>query len=200
MNKFKTSNRIKLFVVSAPSGCGKTTIVREILKRHPEFRFSVSVTTRKNRDNETNGKDYYFVSKETFEKMIKENQLIEWQKIYDDYYGTPVAEIEKAEDAGVPILFDIDVLGALNIKKKFPENTVLIFIDVPSIDVLVSRLQNRKTEDSDIIKKRLERVEMEMKQKSLFDYIVVNDNLNVAVNEVENIINNHIKQEEKYVS
>ncbi|RCK75941.1 MAG: Guanylate kinase [Ignavibacteriae bacterium] len=192
MNNSRTLNNIKLLVISAPSGCGKTTIVQEILKRHPEFYFSISATTRKKREYEIDGKDYYFISKSEFEKMIQQNELIEWQKIYDDYYGTPVSEIKKAEKNGKSIVFDIDVLGALNIKKKFPNDTVTIFIDVPSLEVLVERLKNRKTENEETLRKRLERVEMEMKQKEFFDYIVINDDLSKAVNEVENIINKQI--------
>lgn len=192
MNNSRTLNNVKFLVISAPSGCGKTTIVQEVLKRHPEFYFSISATTRKKREHETDGKDYYFISKSSFEKMIQENQLIEWQKIYDDYYGTPVSEIQKAMENGKTIIFDIDVLGALNIKKKFPENTVTIFIDVPNKEVLVERLKNRKTEDEQTLSKRLERVEMEMKQKKYFDFIVINDELSKAVNEVENIIKKQI--------
>lgn len=185
-----------LIVISAPSGCGKTTIVREILKKYPEFYFSISATTRKKRENEIDGKDYYFITHQEFEKMIKQDELVEWQKIYDDYYGTPVSEINKATENGKTILFDVDVLGALNIKKKFPEKAITIFIDVPNIEVLIERLKNRKTESVDTLKKRLERVDMEMKQKNLFDYIVINDDLSKAVSEVEKIINKHKNKEE----
>lgn len=196
MNKYKISSNIKLIIISAPSGCGKTTIAREILKRHPEFYFSVSATTRQKRDNEVDGKDYYFITKNEFEKMIEQDELIEWQKIYDDYYGTPVSEIQKGSENSTAIIFDIDVLGALNIKKKFPDNTITIFIDVPSVEVLKDRLKNRKTEDEETFRKRIERIEMEMKQKEFFDFIVINDDLSKAVNEVEKIINNNLIKEE----
>lgn len=178
----------KLIVISAPSGCGKTTIVREILKIHPEMNFSISATTRPKRENEIDGKDYYFITKDEFEKRIKENGLVEWQKIYDDYYGTLAEEVEKSLKANKSIIFDIDVLGALSIKKRYTDDSVIIFIDVPSFEVLKERLRNRKTENDETFKKRLDRVEMEMKQKKNFDYTVVNDDLQKAVERVNEII------------
>jgi guanylate kinase len=178
----------KLIVISAPSGCGKTTIVHEILKKYPDMNFSVSATTRKKRDIEVHGKDYFFVTKEEFEKRIAENKLAEWQKIYDDYYGTLVDEVDKSIKSGKSIIFDIDVLGALSIKKRYPENSVIIFIDIPNIEVLKERLRNRKTESEETFQKRLSRVEMEMKQKSQFDFVVINEHLQKAVEEVDEII------------
>src|ERR1043166_6684039 len=148
----------KLFVISAPSGCGKTTIAREILKRHPEVVFSVSATTRKKREKEIHGKDYFFLAKEEFENKIRNGELIEWEEIYGDYYGTLKSEIDAGLNAGRSILFDVDVKGALSIKKKYPNDTVLIFIDPPSVEILTERLTNRKTEDPETIRKRLERV------------------------------------------
>lgn len=182
----------KLIVVSAPSGCGKTTIVKEILKNHPEFYFSVSATTRAKRNNETDGKDYYFITKEEFLKHIENDTLIEWQKIYDDYYGTLVSEVDKSFAHGKSVVFDIDVLGALSIKKKYPEDSILIFIDVPNMDILKERLKNRQTESPETLKKRIDRFEMEMKQKTLFDYIVINDKIQKAVDEVEKIISDKL--------
>ncbi len=182
----------KLIVVSAPSGCGKTTIVKEILKNHPEFHFSVSATTRAKRNTETDGKDYYFITKEEFQKHIENDTLIEWQKIYDDYYGTLVSEVDKSFVCGKSVVFDIDVLGALSIKKKYPEDSMLIFIDVPDMNILKERLKNRKTESPETLKKRIDRVEMELEQKTLFDYIVINDQLQLAVDEVEKIISNNL--------
>lgn len=182
----------KLIVVSAPSGCGKTTIVKEILKNHPEFYFSVSATTRTKRNDETEGKDYYFITKDEFQKHIENNTLIEWQIIYDDYYGTLVSEVDKSFARGKSIVFDIDVLGALSIKKKYPEDSILIFIDIPDMNVLIERLKNRQTESAETFKKRIDRVEMEMKQKSLFDYIVINDRLQKAVDDIQKIISNKL--------
>lgn len=178
----------KLFVISAPSGCGKTTIARKILRIHPEIDFSVSATTRPRRNAEIHGKDYFFTTKEEFESYINEDKLVEWQKIYDYYYGTLKEEVRKSLDAGRSIIFDIDVLGALSIKKYFPVETILIFIDVPNHDVLIQRLKNRQTENEETMKKRIARVEMEFTKKNNFDYVVLNDDLQKAVEEVNNII------------
>jgi guanylate kinase len=178
----------KLLVISAPSGCGKTTIVHEILKLHPEMNFSVSATTRPKRKTEIDGKDYHFITKAEFEKKINEDGLVEWQKIYDDYYGSLVDEVENSLKANKSIIFDIDVLGALSIKKRYPKDSVIVFIDVPSIEVLKERLRNRKTENEETFKKRLDRVEMEMKQKINFDFIVVNNDLQKAVKNVNKIV------------
>ncbi len=182
----------KLFVISAPSGCGKTTIAREILRIHPEIDFSVSVTTRPRRSTEIHGKDYFFTTKEEFESNITEDKLVEWQKIYDHYYGTLKEEVKKSLDAGSSIIFDIDVLGALSIKKYFPKETILIFIDVPNQDVLIQRLKDRKTENEETMKKRIARVEMEFAKKNNFDYVILNDNLQKAVEEVHKIIKKSI--------
>lgn len=184
----KAIHKKRLIIISAPSGCGKTTIVREILKKHPELHFSVSATTRTKRLNEVDGRDYYFLSKEQFEKYIEENKLVEWEKIYDDYYGTLVEEIENALAAGKLIIFDIDVLGALSIKKRYQDDAMSIIIDVPNIDLLKERLKNRDTESEETFQKRLSRVEMEFDKKKYFDYVIVNDELDKAVNEVNEII------------
>jgi len=137
--------KTKLIAISAPSGCGKTTIAHEILKRHPELTFSVSATTRRKRDEEIHGKDYYFLTCEEFEEKILKGELIEWEKIYDDYYGTLHSEVERAKSENKSILFDIDVKGALSIKQQYPKDTVLIFIKPPSIDSLKQRLINFKS-------------------------------------------------------
>ena len=184
----------KLFVISAPSGCGKTTIAREILKRHPEILFSVSATTRTKREHETEGRDYFFVTKVEFDKKIKNDELIEWELIYGDYYGSLKREVENALRRGKSILFDVDVKGALSIKKKYPHDVVLIFIQPPSIEVLTQRLMNRKTEDSATLQKRLERVPMELELGKEFHYSVVNDVLPTAVNNVDAIIIDSLRE------
>jgi guanylate kinase len=178
----------KLIVVSAPSGSGKTTIARSILHRHPEIVFSVSATTRPRRAHEADGRDYFFVEREEFERMIRAGELIEWETIYGDYYGSLKRQVDDAVTSGRSILFDIDVKGALAIKAKYPNDAVLIFVKPPSVDVLIERLRNRRTESTVAIDRRLERVPMEMSAAEQFDYVVVNDDLQTAIQEVDEIV------------
>ncbi len=184
--------RGKLIVVSAPSGAGKTTIVKAILAKHPSLLFSVSATTRPIRPGEVDGKDYFFLSRQEFERRIGIGQLVEWEEIYGNLYGTLRTEVDKALSAGKTMLFDIDVKGALSIKQQYPADAVLIFIRPPSIDVLRSRLSNRKTEDEATLTRRLDRVPMELRMQDQFDFHVVNDDLQTAVGEVEAIIAQHV--------
>lgn len=180
-----------LYVIAAPSGTGKTTIVKEILKNNPEIIFSVSATTRKKRENETNGKDYFYFSKEEFENKIKEGDLIEYEVLFSgDYYGTLRSFIEDNIKKKKDVIFDIDVNGALNIKKIYGKDSVLIFVMPPDIETLKERLKKRATESTEQINERIKRVDLEIGKKNDFDYIVVNDNLEKAVNEVQKIINN----------
>jgi len=185
----------KLIVISAPSGCGKTTIVREILRRHPEMKFSVSATTRTQRKGEIDGKDYFFLTKDEFEQRIKRGELVEWEHIYSDYYGTLKSEVDRALSTSTSMLFDIDVKGALSVKKKYPEEAILIFIQPPSFEILRQRLANRKTESEDVVRRRMERVPMELEKGKEFDHRVVNDNLQTAVDEVEEIISRAMRRE-----
>lgn len=178
----------KLIVISAPSGCGKTTIAREILRRHPEMQFSVSATTRPRREHEEHGKDYFFLTTDEFKKKIEQNALAEWEQIYGNYYGTLKSEIESALQNGRSMLFDVDVKGALSIKKLYSHDAVLIFIKPPSIEVLTERLKNRNTETPETIRKRLERVPMELGKANEFDHAVINDELTKAVNAVDAIV------------
>ena len=178
----------KLIVVSGPSGCGKTTIAREILRRHPGMQFSVSATTRPMRPGETDGVDYYFLTRAAFEEKLAQGELAEWEQIYDDFYGTPNSEIHHALNAGRSIILDIDVKGALAIRKKYPANSLLIFISPPSLDVLRTRLMNRKTESAEALRKRLERVAMELGLAKEFDRTIVNDELAAAVRQADEII------------
>jgi guanylate kinase len=181
-------NRGKLIVVSAPSGAGKTTIVKAILAKYPSLLFSVSATTRPIRSGETEGRDYFFLPREEFERRIKAGQLVEWEEIYGNLYGTLKSEVDKALSAGKTMLFDIDVKGAISIKRHYPSDAVLIFVKPPSFEVLRSRLLNRKTEDEATIKRRLHRVPMELETGNQFDYQVVNNDLQTAVQEVEQIV------------
>ena len=178
-----------LFVISAPSGAGKTTIVRELLKIHNDLIFSISATTRNRRGTEVDGKDYFFISKEAFRDKIKNNELVEYENVYkDDYYGTLKSFIDESLNEGKNVIFDIDVKGALSIKKLYTDKAVLIYIMPPDVETLKTRLINRATENQEDIQTRISRFDMELKQKGLFDYVVVNKELPTAVNEANNII------------
>lgn len=183
-----------IFVVSAPSGAGKTTIVKNVLSSLPELSFSISVTTRAKRGNENDGVDYHFISEEEFLKRIEKNDFIEWEKFYDYYYGTPKGLIEEKVKRGISVLLEVDVKGALNIKAIYPE-AILIYIFPPSFEVLVERLKSRKTEDENDLRKRIERAKMELSLRGKFDYLVENKDLNNAVSEVKSIIKRIITKE-----
>jgi len=180
--------RGKLIVVSAPSGSGKTTIVKALLAKYPSMLFSVSGTTRPKRDIEVEGKDYFFLPRREFERLVANGELVEWEEIYGNLYGTLKREVDKALASGKIMLFDIDVKGGLSIKRKYPDDSVLIFIRPPSIEVLETRLRNRKTEDEATFKRRMERVSMELGLASQFDFQVVNDDLQTAITEVDKIV------------
>ncbi len=177
----------KIFVVSAPSGTGKTTLVKNILRSFPEMAFSISSTTRKKRENENDGIDYHFITEKEFLKKIDENDFIEWEKFYDYYYGTPKRFIEERINSGINVLMEVDVKGALRIKAIYPD-AILIYISPPSFEVLVERLKNRKTEDENDLIKRIERAKMELSHKDKFDYLIVNKDLNIAVSELKSLI------------
>lgn len=186
----KFDNTVKqLIVLSAPSGAGKTTIAREILSRHPaEVIFSVSATTRPMRAGERDGVDYYFLSREKFEELIASGALIEHEEIFGNYYGTPKSEVQRAKLMGKSLLFDIDVKGGLSIRRLFPKESLLIFIAPPDMQTLEARLRTRMTESDATIARRLERAQMEMSMADQYDQMVVNDDLERAVREVEEII------------
>ncbi len=158
------------------------------MRRHPEIEFSVSATTRSQRPEEQEGKDYFFLTQEEFKSKIHRRELVEWELIYDDYYGTLKSEIDRALRSGKRMVFDVDVKGALSIKRNYPRETVLIFIKPPSMEVLKQRLARRKTESEASLQKRLERVPMELAQERNFDFSVVNDDISYAVQEVESIV------------
>jgi guanylate kinase len=184
----------KLIVISAPSGCGKTTIAKAILEKYPTMLFSVSATTRSQRDDEVNGRDYFFLTKHEFEDRIRTGDLVEWEEIYGNYYGTLKSEIYRALNNGFSMIFDVDVKGALSIRRHFPNDSVLIFIKPPSMEVLKKRLENRKTENPETLKRRLDRVPMELDQGSQFDFQVINDDLSKAIAEVDKTIQESLKQ------
>lgn len=190
MEKIKGS----IIAVSAPSGAGKTTIVRKILKDIPELVFSVSATTRKRREEEKEGVHYYFISEDEFKKKIENNEFIEWEKFYDYYYGTYKSVVDNAINSGKSILLEVDVKGALSLKSIYPES-VLIYIVPPSFDELVNRLKNRNTEDETDFQKRIERAEMELEQKDKFDYFIENIQLETAMLKTEKLIRKIISKE-----
>jgi guanylate kinase len=182
----------KLIVISAPSGCGKTTIVKRILNEFPNLYFSISATTREKRENETDGVEYFFISKDDFEKKIAENDFIEWNEHFGNKYGTLKSNIQSQIDAGKDIIFDLDVNGALNLK-KYNSDSVLIFIKAPSMQTLRERLLKRGTESENTIQIRLKRAQEETEKSRFFDHIVINDILENAIDEIKNIINTLLK-------
>ena len=184
--------RGKLIVISAPSGSGKTTIAKEIMKLNPSLGFSVSATTRAKRETETDGRDYFFLSDPEFKQRVERGDFVEWEEVYPGkLYGTLKAEVEKLLSGGHDILFDLDVKGGLSIKKQFPE-ACLIFIRPPSFSVLKQRLEGRQTEDGATVAKRLERVPLELELGKQFEHQVVNDGLQQAINEVQTIVEKHL--------
>lgn len=182
----KTHKSGIIFVISAPSGTGKTTICEGLLKTLDDLKMSVSHTTRKPRTGEKTGVDYHFVDEQTFHKMIENDEFVEWAEVYGNFYGTSKRAINDILNSGHDVLLDIDIQGAKNIKRIYPES-VLIFILPPSIYELEQRLINRK-EDRAVIRKRLSKAVDEISQYELYDYIVINDNLERAIKEILSII------------
>lgn len=181
-----------LFVVSAPSGSGKTTILKEILKNNEDIIFSVSATTRDKRPGEINGKDYFFLTMDEFKAKIEKNQFIEYEKIFDgNYYGTLKEFVDIHLKERKDLLFDLDVLGALSVKRCYPDSSVLIFIRPPDRNEVKARLLKRKTESKEQIEKRLSRFDIEMAKMKDFNYIITNDNLDLAVKQLQEIINKY---------
>jgi guanylate kinase len=185
----------KLIVFSAPSGSGKTTIVRHLLGLdHLNLEFSISATSREKRGEEVDGKDYYFLSTEAFKSKIKSDAFLEWEEVYrDNFYGTLKTEVERIWAKGKHVIFDIDVSGGLRIKRKFPEQTLAIFVKPPSIDELKIRLKNRKTESEDKINMRVAKASAELATAPLFDVIIENDILENALKKAETLVGNFVK-------
>jgi len=179
----------KLIVLSSPSGGGKTTIARELMKKYPSIKFSISATTRYPRKNEISGKDYYFITKDEFKKKIDNNEFVEYEEIFGNYYGTLKTEIERELNLNNLLIFDIDIKGAYSIKRIFPDETLLIFLVPPDLEVLEDRLRGRSTETEDQISNRLLRAKMEIDAAQNFDYIVVNDILSDTFTKVDEIVN-----------
>lgn len=185
----------KIIAISAPSGTGKTTIIRRVLKDIPGLEFSVSATTRKPRENEVNGVHYFFIGEEEFRAKIEKNEFIEWEKFYDYYYGTFKSEVENAVNDGKSIILEVDVKGALSLKSIYPES-VLIYIVPPSFEELVTRLKNRNTESEEDLQKRIDRAQMELGLKDRFDFTIENNDLETAVSEAESLVKKIISKGE----
>ncbi len=181
----------KLVVISAPSGAGKTTIARAMLDRFPSLSFSVSATTRPRRETEIDGRDYFFLSRQEFERRVAAGEFVEWEEIYGDCYGTLKAEVARAAREGRGLLFDIDVKGGLSIKRQYA-HALLIFLRPPDLAVLRLRLQNRRTEDAATLARRMERATMELELGTAYDHICVNDELARAVAEVQKIVEQYL--------
>jgi len=187
-------NKGKLIVFSAPSGSGKTTIVKHLLKQ-PELNleFSISATSREKRGKEINGKDYYFLKAKEFISKIKKDEFLEWEEVYrDNFYGTLKTEVERIWALGKHVIFDIDVSGGLRIKRKFPEQTLAVFVKPPSIDELKIRLKKRKTESADKINMRVAKASAELATAPLFDVIIENDYLENALTEAHTLVNDFV--------
>lgn len=179
----------KLIIFSAPSGAGKTTIVHHLLKVFPTLEFSVSACSRPIRKGETQGVDYYFLSVEEFKNKIANNEFVEWEEVYkDNFYGTLKTEIERIWKKGKHIIFDMDVVGGLNLKKQFGDLALAIFVMPPSIEHLEARLRSRETETPESIARRIGKAENELQTAELFDKIILNDKLENAFEEAEKIV------------
>jgi guanylate kinase len=178
----------QLIVISAPSGAGKTTVARHLLQRFPQLRFSVSATTRPERPGEVDGRDYFFWSREQFEQAIARGELVEYEEIFGHLYGTLRSQVEQALSAGEFLLFDIDVKGALALRRAYPEQTFLIYVAPPSIEELERRLRQRGTESEEQIRRRLERAAMELQFQDHFDVVIRNEQLEQTLARAEQIV------------
>ena len=179
----------KCIIFSAPSGAGKTTIVHALLAAQLGLEFSVSACSRDPRPNETNGKDYYFLGIKGFKEKIGEGAFLEWQEVYtDNFYGTLKAEIERIWSAGHAVIFDVDVVGGLNLKRIFGDQALAVFVQPPSEEELEKRLRYRSTETEDKIQQRLRKSGQELSRAKEFDFILVNEDLQVAIEQAKNVV------------
>lgn len=185
----------KLIIFSAPSGSGKTTIVKHLLNQKDlNLAFSISCTSRSPREGEVHGENYYFISLKEFKQHIKNEDFLEWEEVYrDNFYGTLKGEVERLWAEGKNVIFDIDVVGGLRIKKKFPEKTLAVFVKPPSIDELKIRLKNRKTESDDRINMRIAKASVELATAPQFDHIIKNYDLDQALKDAHDLVSDFIK-------
>ncbi len=183
----------KLLIISAPSGSGKSTLVKHLMQQIESLEFSVSATSRKPRGEEKNKVDYYFLSAEEFKQKIENNEFVEWEEVYPDrFYGTLKKEVERIRNKGKTVIFDVDVVGGLNIKKIYGNSALALFIMPPSTDVLRERLRERGTDSEEEIKKRVAKAEKELTYAKKFDQIIVNNSLEKAKKEITETVNNFL--------
>jgi guanylate kinase len=187
----------KALIFSAPSGSGKTTIVKHLLANNPNLGFSISASTRDRRGRtEQDGKDYYFLTPTQFKKKIDNDEFIEWEEVYaGNFYGTLKSEIQRIWKAGKDVVFDVDVKGGINLKKYFKDDALAIFVKVPSLEVLAERLQNRGSESADSLSQRLFKAQFEMGFMDRFDKIIVNDNLENALKQAQKFYQEFIESD-----
>jgi guanylate kinase len=184
----------KCVIFSAPSGAGKTTIVHHLLDKDLGLEFSVSACSRETRPNEVDGKDYHFLGVDKFKEKIKEGAFVEWEEVYsNNFYGTLYDEIERIWNEGKTVIFDVDVIGGLNLKRKFQEQALAIFVQPPSYTELERRLRSRSTETESKINQRMEKAKKELKFAPEFDHIIVNDELEAAIAEAEQLVREFLK-------
>ena len=189
----------KLIVISAPSGTGKTTICKELLKNNPKWKFSISATTRDLREGEVEGRDYIYMSNEKFEHAVKFGDFIEWEWVHGNKYGTPIGPIEDALDDGYSMLLDIDVKGGISIMEEFPDETIGIFIEPPGddlpeqLEILEERLNQRGNEPAQLIVKRLKRFPLEIEYKEKFTFHFVNEELDETIKDIEKVIKENVQ-------
>jgi guanylate kinase len=185
----------KLIIFTAPSGAGKTTIVKHLLKVREDLAFSISACTRSQRYGEVNGLDYYFLSVEEFKRKVSAGDFVEYEEVYENqFYGTLKAEIERLKSLGKNVIFDIDVKGALNIKKFYGDEALTVFVSPPSPEVLFERLKSRKTEDEESLRKRIARARIELGYENKFDVTLINNDLETALNDAEMIVNTFLSE------
>lgn len=183
----------KLIIVTAPSGAGKTTMVRHLLKTYDQLAFSTSATTRKKREHEMEGKDYYFMDVDQFKSLIKQDAFLEWEEVYENqFYGTLEKEAERLWGLGKQVVFDIDVKGAINLQKTYPQKALTIFVKPPKPEVLEERLRARKSESEESLKKRIAKANFELTFETEFDIVLVNDDLDTALKEIEWIVERYV--------
>ena len=182
-----TTKEAKLFVIAAPSGAGKTTIVKALVTRNPELRFSISYTTRQKRRTEVDGVDYLFVDVENFQKLRDEGELLEFAEVFDNYYATSRSQVEKHLAEGQDVILEIDWQGARQVRESMPE-CVTIFILPPSLEELERRLRDRRTDSAEVIERRLRDALSDMAHWDEFDHVIINDKLEQAVTDLENVL------------